>query len=106
MILLSAGLSVLGFALASVYPNLIARMTRDLEGNTGATGYMFAAASTGGAVLPWVVGAVSSRFGGIRTGLAVAIAASAIMLVIQITRCRRTSAAVQAASPSTAAVES
>ena len=106
MILLSAGLSVLGFALASVYPNLIARMTRDLEGNTGATGYMFAAASTGGAVLPWVVGAVSSRFGGIRTGLAVAIAASAIMLVIQISRCRRTSAAVQTASPSTAAVES
>jgi fucose permease len=97
MVLLFATLSVLGFALASVYPNLIARMSRDLEGNTAATGYMFAAAGTGGAVLPWVVGAVSSRFGGIRAGLAVAIAASALMLAIQISRSRRTSALIHSA---------
>jgi fucose permease len=87
-ILMFAALSILGFALASVYPNLIAKMTRDLEANPGATGYMFAASSTGGAIIPWVVGAVSTRFGGMRAGLSVAIIASATMLIVQALRPR------------------
>jgi FHS family Na+ dependent glucose MFS transporter 1 len=87
-ILMFAALSLLGFALASVYPNLIAKMTRDLEANPGATGYMFASSSTGGAIIPWVVGAVSTSFGSIRAGLSIAIAASTVMLILQALRPR------------------
>jgi FHS family glucose/mannose:H+ symporter-like MFS transporter len=87
-------LAVMGFALSSIYPNLIARMTRDLEGNTGAAGYMFASASAGGAVLPWAVGAFSNHFGSIRMAFLLPVAGSLVMLAIQVYRLRRSATAI------------
>lgn len=95
MVFLFAVLSVLGFALSSAFPNVIARMTRDFETCPGDAGWMFAAAGVGGATLPWAVGAVSSHFGEIRIGLVVPIVGAAIMLTIQTVRNRRTPSMVR-----------
>ena len=94
--LLFIALMALGFALSSIFPNVIAKMTRDFESRPGDAGWMFAAAGVGGATLPWAVGVASSHFGAMRVGLAVPIAGSAVMLMIQILRSRGTSRAVAA----------
>ena len=54
--LLFIALMALGFALSSIFPNVIAKMTRDFESRPGDAGWMFAAAGVGGATLPWAVG--------------------------------------------------
>lgn len=84
--LLFPALALLGFSLASVYPNVIALTTRDFEGNTNKMGYLFASAGVGGAVAPWAVGATSNHFASIRIGLLVPMIALAVMLAIQIYR--------------------
>lgn len=94
------GLILAGFSLASAFPNMMARMTREFERRPGAVGWLFASASIGAAVLPWTVGLVSTRFGGLRLGLLVPLAACAVMLMIHIFRMRAVSSQ---ANPSTLA---
>jgi fucose permease len=83
---LFGALAVLGFAFSSAYPNLIARMTREFESRPTASGWLFSAASIGATVLPWAVGAVSSRFGLVQAGIFVPVLASALMAAIQMLR--------------------
>jgi fucose permease len=45
---------------------------------------MFSLASVGPAVLPWMVGVISKGTGNLRVGLAVPLAATAILLLIHI----------------------
>ncbi len=82
------GLALAGLSLASVFPNIVARMTREFEDRPGDIGWMFACAGVGAAVLPWAVGAASSRLGDLRSALFIPLLACATMLLIQIFRSR------------------
>lgn len=60
----AAGLPVLGFGMAAVFPGLVS-LTPDHVGGSGteaAVGYQLAVAGLGSAVLPWIVGILAERF--------------------------------------------
>jgi len=81
--LVVAGASVAGFGLASVFPINIALLSQwfgEMSSHVG--GMMFALSSLGGATVPWLVGALSSRFGSLRAGLTVPLAGSITMLFL------------------------
>ncbi|WP_433965098.1 MFS transporter [Tunturiibacter gelidiferens] len=70
-----------GFTLAPVFPLLVSFMlTR--TGNHKRLGILFASASVGGAVLPWVTGLCSTYFHGLRAGLVVPAAGAALLLLL------------------------
>jgi FHS family glucose/mannose:H+ symporter-like MFS transporter len=76
--------AVIGLALAPVFPLLWARVIRDVAPvQPAAVGPLFAAGGVGGAVLPWLVGFVSSAYG-LGAGLTVPLTAMALMLVLLI----------------------
>ena len=70
----------LGFAIGPLYPLLLAWALNFHRG-----GPIFFIAGVGSACLPWLTGLVSALHGGLRVGLCVPIAASAIMLVLSLT---------------------
>ena len=83
MALIVVGASVAGFGLASVFPINIALLSKwfgEMASRIG--GLMFALSSLGGATVPWVVGALSSRFGSLRIGLTVPLLGSLTMLFL------------------------
>jgi MFS transporter, FHS family, glucose/mannose:H+ symporter len=74
-----------GFGLASIFPisvSLFPRWFRESARN--ASGAVFASGNMGGAVLPWLVGVISTHFGSLRLGFFVPLAAVSIMLVFYI----------------------
>jgi fucose permease len=78
---ISAGIAGLG--LAPVFPILVARLTKTLgDDSKWAGGLMFGCAGVGGAVLPWLVGAVSAGSGSLRAGLGVPVLSCALMLLL------------------------
>ena len=81
------GLAALtGAALAPVFPVLWARVIRDVAPvQPSAVGPLFAAGGVGGAVLPWLVGLVSTGHG-LAAGLIVPLTALAGMLAVLLTR--------------------
>jgi FHS family glucose/mannose:H+ symporter-like MFS transporter len=86
MALVVIGASVAGFGLASVFPINIAMLSQwfgEMASRIG--GVMFALSSLGGATVPWLVGAISSRFGSLRIGLIVPLLGSIAMLVLYVT---------------------
>jgi MFS transporter, FHS family, glucose/mannose:H+ symporter len=75
--------SIAGLGLAAVYPITISLLARQF--GTAATrvgSIMFAMANLGGASLPWLVGYFSTRFGAIKTGLVVPLAAAVLMFML------------------------
>lgn len=79
VITISAGLAGLG--LAPVFPILVAWLTETLGADAHwAGGLMFGSAGLGGAVLPWLVGAVSTQAGSLRVGLGVPFLSCVLML--------------------------
>jgi fucose permease len=78
---LSVGVAGLGFA--AIYPVLVAWMAKQFGERARRVGsLMFALAGLGAAVMPWTVGLVSTRTGGLRTGLLVPAAGCAAMLLL------------------------
>ena len=74
--------AVIGLALAPVFPLLWARVIREVAPvQPSAVGPLFAAGGVGGAVLPWLVGFVSTAYG-LGAGLTVPLTAMALMLVL------------------------
>ena len=74
--------AVIGLALAPVFPLLWARVIREVAPvQPSAVGPLFAAGGVGGAVLPWLVGFVSSAYG-LGAGLSVPLTAMALMFVL------------------------
>lgn len=74
--------AAVGFALAPVFPLLWARVIREVAPvQPAAVGPLFAAGGVGGAVLPWLVGFVSSAYG-LGAGLTVPLIAMVLMLVL------------------------
>lgn len=49
------------------------------------TGWVFAICASGGAVLPWLTGLVSTRSGSLRIGFVVPVWALALILILAIT---------------------
>jgi MFS transporter, FHS family, glucose/mannose:H+ symporter len=70
-----------GLALAPIYP-LILSFFLARTGNHPRLGRVFAAASIGGAVLPWLTGVVSTDFHGLRAGLAVPATGAVLLLLL------------------------
>ena len=68
---------LLGFGLGPIYPSLLARVIRYRQ-----TGSIFFLAGTASALMPWLTGAVSSRFASLRSGLSVLVAGALVLLVV------------------------
>lgn len=78
-----AGVAFAGLGLASVFPIVIALMTREFaSGASRVAGWMFALAGLGGATLPWLVGIVSTGLGGLAWGLMVPLVSSLGMAAV------------------------
>jgi MFS transporter, FHS family, glucose/mannose:H+ symporter len=72
--LIAVALSALlaGLGLSSVYPIIISLLSREYgEAASRVGSVMFTAANLGGGCLPWLVGALSTRAGALKAGLAV-----------------------------------
>ncbi|WP_353067259.1 MFS transporter [Tunturibacter psychrotolerans] len=70
-----------GFTLAPVFPLLVSFMLAR-TGNHKRLGPLFASASLGGAVLPWLTGLCSTYLHGLRAGLVVPAAGAALLLLL------------------------
>jgi FHS family glucose/mannose:H+ symporter-like MFS transporter len=78
-----AGAAATGLGLSAIFPLLWALVTRSVGALApGAAGPLYAAGGLGGAVMPWVVGAVSSAVGDLRAGLAVPLGALLVLLAL------------------------
>jgi len=76
-----------GFGLASIFPisvSLFPRWFRDSARR--ASGAVFASGNMGGAVLPWLVGVISTHFGSLRLVFFVPLVAVSAMLVFYISQ--------------------
>jgi len=72
-----------GFGLAPIYPVLVSWLSRARGIDVRRSGGLFfACAGCGGAVLPWVVGALSARTGSLHLALSCTLASSVLMLLL------------------------
>ena len=79
-----ACLVVAGVGLAAVYPSLIASMVGYYGTRARRTGnILFALASCGGAIMPWLVGFVSTHAASLRAGLLAPMVGCLAMLGLQ-----------------------
>jgi fucose permease len=79
-VMIAAG--VAGLGLAPVFPVCVALLAHFGEMERRIGGPMFAFASLGGAVLPWVVGVVSTASGSLQTGLILPLIANVLLLAV------------------------
>ena len=76
------GASLAGLGFSSVYPINISLLSHWFgDTTTRVSGAIFAIGNLGGAVLPWVVGAVSTKTGSLRAGLTVPLCGALGMLL-------------------------
>lgn len=78
-----AAVAVAGAGFGPVFPIGISRMLAKVKDHRN-TGWVFAVCASGGALLPWVTGLVSTRSGSLRIGFAVPAAALAAILVLAV----------------------
>jgi fucose permease len=72
-----------GLGLACIYPLLVSSLVGIYGKRASRTGsIIFAFAGLGAATLPWLVGFISTRFGGLRVGLLVPLVACLVMLCL------------------------
>jgi FHS family glucose/mannose:H+ symporter-like MFS transporter len=78
-----SSVSVAGLGLAAVYPITISRLAYEFGPAASRLGsVMFTLANLGGSFLPWAVGFSSHEFNNLGVGLAIPLAASALMLLL------------------------
>jgi fucose permease len=83
---LSAAAFLAGLGMGPIFPTTFAIFTERLGTQAQRlTGSVFVLTSLGGAVLPWVVGFTSARYGELRTGLFVPLIGALAMILLQIT---------------------
>jgi fucose permease len=75
--------AIAGAGFGPVFPIGISRMLARVKDHRN-TGWVFAMSASGGAVLPWVTGLVSTRTGSLRMGFAVPVAALAAILLLTV----------------------
>lgn len=82
-----AGSSLAGLGLSAVFPITIARVSgRFGRAASRFVGPMFALGGLGGATLPWLIGFVSHRLGGLREGLWIPVLSALVMFVLYFSR--------------------
>ncbi len=75
--------SIAGLGLASIFPILAAWISHAFGASSSRLGgRMFAMGALGGATVPWLVGFLSTAFGGLKIGLLAPLACNGIMLVL------------------------
>lgn len=77
---IAIGAVVTGFGLAVVFPITISLLSCFHGMEKRVAGPMFALAGLGGAVMPWLVGVISTRFGSLQIGLLPPLFAAALLL--------------------------
>lgn len=70
-----------GLTLAPLYPLIVAFMLARSE-NHPRLGVLFACASLGGAIMPWVTGIFSTQFHGLRAGLIIPATGACVLLLL------------------------
>jgi len=82
---LLTGAGVAGFGLAAIFPITVAILSRDLGEHTKRLGgFFFATGYLGGAIIPFIVGFVSSQSHSLRAGLASTLVAIVILLAMSL----------------------
>ncbi len=76
-----AAVAAAGAGFGPVFPLGVARLLARVSDHRN-TGWVFAMCASGGAVLPWLTGLVSTRTGSLRLGFAVAVGSVAAILVL------------------------
>jgi MFS transporter, FHS family, glucose/mannose:H+ symporter len=76
-----AGSVLTGLALAPLFPLILSLLLAEM-GESRNTGWVFATAGLGGAVLSWLTGTVSTDTGSLRIGLLVPAGAALLMMVL------------------------
>jgi fucose permease len=85
LITVSSGIGLAGLGLAAVFPTTFAIFTRHFRRQASQlTGLFFVVGGLGGALIPWLVGFTSVRFGDLRVGLLIPSFGVASMIVLQI----------------------
>jgi fucose permease len=85
LISVTFGVGLTGLGLASIFPTIFAIFTRHFQNLAPRlAGFFFVFGGMGGALLPWVVGFVSQRFGDLRVGLLVPLIGVASMIALQL----------------------
>ncbi|MBI1750553.1 MAG: MFS transporter [Acidobacteria bacterium] len=75
--------SLAGFGLSAIFPILVAWISHTFgEAASRLAGRMFAMGAFGGATLPWLVGYLSTQFGGLKAGLVAPLLGSVAMLAL------------------------
>jgi MFS transporter, FHS family, glucose/mannose:H+ symporter len=78
------GAAIAGLGLAPVFPTVIALFTQAFGASSSrVSGLFFALGGFGGATVPWIVGLLSTSFGGLRAGLVFPLVAALIMIALQ-----------------------
>ena len=96
--LVLAGTAIVGLGLAALFPITVAVLARDLgENSQRLGGVFFAIGNTGGATIPFLVGAVSTQTHSLRVGMALPLVSMALMLAISATFSRQLAFSSQAA---------
>jgi FHS family glucose/mannose:H+ symporter-like MFS transporter len=81
MALLILGAILAGLGMASIFPISVSLLPRWFEESAASSSsFVFASGNTGGAVLPWLVGVISTRTGSLRSGFIVPLLGVAAML--------------------------
>ena len=77
------GSAVAGFGLAALFPIIAAVMSRDLgERGNRFGGFFFATGNLGGALIPFLVGVISSQAHSLRIGMSLALVVMVLMLAM------------------------
>ena len=80
----SSGAGLAGLGMAAVFPTTFAIFTRQFGRQASQlTGFVFVLGGVGGALIPWLVGCISARFGDLRMGLLIPLFCVASMIVLQ-----------------------
>jgi len=81
MAMLIPGAALAGLGMASIFPISVSLLPRWFEKSAASSSSLvFASGNTGGAVLPWLVGVVSTHTGSLRSGFVVPLVGVAAML--------------------------
>jgi len=84
--LIIVGAVLAGLGLASIFPISVSLLPAWFgDSSRRASGAIFSSGNMGGAALPWVVGAISAHFGGLRVGFLVPLLGVAAMLFFYVT---------------------
>jgi len=87
MQLVLAGCFLAGLGMSSIFPISVSLLPRWFgESARSVSGAVFGSGNIGGAVLPWIVGLISTRFGNLRWGYVVPLAGVAFMLMFYATQ--------------------